>query len=186
MAKTRISIRDIYRFKLVTDPRISPSGAETAFVVETMNRKEKKYYSHLYLKSMHGATRQLTFGKKNDLSPRWSPDGSKIAFISKREETGQIWILPMDGGEAHPLTSLPRGGVSAISWSPDGKTGNGLLFSFTQRGRKYPSIKTESRKHRSIVILKIFFSAWTVTAGGTVKIHTSGWRIPVPVKRPNW
>ncbi|NOZ75194.1 MAG: S9 family peptidase, partial [FCB group bacterium] len=163
MAKPRISIRDLYRFKLVSDPQISPSGSEVAFVVETMNRKDKTYYSHLYLKSIHDRTvRQLTFGKKNDLAPRWSPDGLKIAFISKREETGQIWILPMNGGEAYPLTTLPRGAVSSITWSPDGKQiaflfhPAGKEVSFDQNGKP----ETPVYRHIKDIFFRLDGSGW--------------------------
>ncbi len=122
MAKARISIPDLYRFKLISDPNLSPDGSRVVFVVETMSRSDKTYYSHLYLSGMGDKTiRQLTFGKKNDTTPRWSPDGSRIAFVSKRDDTSQIWILPMDGGEAYPLTKLPRGSISSLVWSPDGR-----------------------------------------------------------------
>ncbi len=138
MRKQKIQISDLYRLKLVSDPQISPDGSKVIFVVETMHKGDKKYYTNLWLvPSKGGRPRKLTHGKKNDSCPRWSPDGKTIAFISKRpaadgsmakrEDSGQIWLLPMEGGEAQLLTNLPRGDVSAIKWSPNGKE-IGFLF----------------------------------------------------------
>lgn len=139
MAKKQlIQISDLYRLKLVSDPQISPKGLQVVFVVETMHKGDKKYYSNLWLVSvMGGRPRKLTHGKINDTCPRWSPDGKTIAFISKRpspdnspvsrSSSSQIWLLPMEGGEARLLTRLPRGEVSALKWSPDGKE-IGFLF----------------------------------------------------------
>ena len=52
-----------------------------------------------------GALRQLTFNVKDDFSPRWSPDGRTLAFLSDRDGRTQIYLLSMDGGEASALTS---------------------------------------------------------------------------------
>ena len=138
MKKQNIQISDLYRFKLVSDPQISPDGSRVVFVVERMDKKEKKYFSNLALVSTKGRRVQtLTVGKKEDRLPRWSPDGKSVAFVSNRpaqiggksgeEKWTQIWILPMEGGEAKPLTRLPRGKITELKWSPDGKE-IGFLF----------------------------------------------------------
>jgi len=138
MKKQKIQISDLYRLKMVSDPQISPDGSQVVFVVETMHKGDKKYYTNLWqVPAKGGRPRKLTHGKKNDSCPRWSPGGKVIAFISKRpaadgsmkkrEDTSQIWLLPMEGGEARLLTKLPRGEISALKWSPDGKE-IGFLF----------------------------------------------------------
>lgn len=128
MKKKLIEISDLYRLRLVSDPQISPEGDLVVFVVERMDRKEKKYFSTLALVPAGGGrVRPLTIGNKNDTLPRWSPDGRTVAFVSKREESTQIWLLRMDGGEARPLTRLPRGKITTLKWSPDGKE-IGFLF----------------------------------------------------------
>jgi len=102
--------------------------------VERMDKKDKKYYSNLYSTGTNGrGLKQLTFGKRNDHSPAWSPDDKSIAFIRKKETSSQIWLLPIDGGEAKPLTKLPRGTISGIKWSPNGKK---ILFLFHPLGKE--------------------------------------------------
>ncbi|HEX7021190.1 MAG TPA: LpqB family beta-propeller domain-containing protein, partial [Gemmatimonadaceae bacterium] len=86
--------------------------------------------SHVYRVSASGGEpRQLTFGERSETSPRWSPDGKFISFVSARSggsegsEDGpkaQIWIMPTDGGEPWQLTAA-KDGVSAYEWSPDSK-----------------------------------------------------------------
>src|SRR6185436_15336141 len=71
------------------------------------------------------APRRLTSGIR-DTSPRWAPDGKQLAFVRATEKDGkaqpaQIYLLETSGGEARPITSLPRGAGAPV-WSPDGKT----------------------------------------------------------------
>src|SRR5262249_32070363 len=65
--------------------------------------------------------RQLTFSPKSETSPRWSPDGRTLAFLSDRDERKQVYLMSMDGGEAKAFTTGKRA-VSSFAWSPDGKT----------------------------------------------------------------
>ncbi len=77
--------------------------------------------SNIWLVSTEsGAPIQLTQSGK-DMSPVWSPDGKMIAFLSSRAGESQVYLLSMDGGEAHPWTSISTG-VDLVKWSPDGKT----------------------------------------------------------------
>jgi len=67
-----------------------------------------------------GEARQLTTGTASEWNPQWSPDGNQIAFISTRGGPPQVYVSPVDGGEARPLTFLKRGVGGVPLWSPDG------------------------------------------------------------------
>ncbi len=118
--------------KIVTSGQleVSPDNKKAVAVVTRREQKDKDYYytRHLYLVDLekeHAGPVQLTHGKKSDSQPVWSPDGSKIAFVRTSDEKSQVWILPLTGGEAYPLTSAKHG-ASSPKWSPDGRS---ILFS---------------------------------------------------------
>lgn len=137
--KHPIRIDDLYKFRVPLEPSLSSDSQHVVFTVERMDKKDKKYFSNLYsISTNKRGLKQLTFGKRNDHSPTWSPDDKTIAFIRKQETSSQIWLLPMDGGEAHPLTKLPRGSISDIKWSPNGKK---ILFLFHPLGKEVKTSK---------------------------------------------
>ena len=132
--KRPIRIGDLYKFRVPSEPSVSPNGKRVVFTVERMDKEDNKYYRNIHIVETNGRNKkQLTFGRWNDHSPEWSSNGTTIAFVSKRETTNQIWLLSMDGGESMPLTRLPRGAVSHIRWSPDGKN---ILFLFHPLGKE--------------------------------------------------
>ncbi len=123
--KRLIAAEDLYQFKLISGTRISPDGQYVIFAVHRVDEKTEKKYSNLWITAVNGQSppRQFTYGDQNDTSPRWSPDGQQIAFLSNRgdkEKPPQIYLIPFAGGEARPLTSIP-GAASSIAWSPDSK-----------------------------------------------------------------
>ena len=114
---------DMRKFRWVADPEISPDGREVAFVLVTVNEKEDRYDTALWIVATSGReeARPLTRGPR-DSAPRWSPDSKTLAFLRAGEkEPPQIHRLSMGGGEGEPLTDLPKGASPAV-WSPDGKT----------------------------------------------------------------
>jgi dipeptidyl aminopeptidase/acylaminoacyl peptidase len=123
--KRTIQETDLFDFKWIADPQISSGGSRVAFVKVTVNDKRDGYSTSIWTVSpATGEMRQLTSGT-HDSSPRWSPDGKYLAFVRVQEkdckpDQPQLFMMSMDGGEAFPLTSLPRGSGSP-RWSPDGK-----------------------------------------------------------------
>ena len=121
--KRPITETDLYAFQWVAAPQISPDGRQAAYVLVTVNEKRDGYDTSLWIVPTSGAAapRRLTAGPR-DSAPRWSPDGRTLAFLRSpgEKEKPQIFLLPLDGGEARALTDLP-GGASTPVWSPSGK-----------------------------------------------------------------
>jgi dipeptidyl aminopeptidase/acylaminoacyl peptidase len=118
---------DVLAVRNVSDPQISPDGRWVAYVVSHADLKDNAVDSDVYLVATscglsHTGTCEpirLTTSKKADTSPRWSPDGKLIAFLSSREEKPQIFLISPSGGEAERLTDS-KAGVTGFQWSPDG------------------------------------------------------------------
>lgn len=107
---------------LLADVQISPDGRQVAYVTTPVSMAGKHPVREIWLVAAEGGTpRQLTASEAADSSPRWSPDGGRIAFVSDRLERGkpQIYVLDLSGGEAVRLTDAARG-ASQPAWSPDG------------------------------------------------------------------
>src|SRR5262249_46134585 len=111
---------DIFEIKNVGDPRISPDGAWIAYTVSSPDKKDDTSDTGIYLVSVNGgAPIKLTGSKKPETSPRWSPDGRYLAFLSSRDsKKTQVYLLDRRGGEATAITDY-KTGASAIAWSPD-------------------------------------------------------------------
>jgi dipeptidyl aminopeptidase/acylaminoacyl peptidase len=118
-----MSVEDLLTLQIASDPQISPDGNLIAFTVLQGNAEKNNTSSAIWVVSNTGgknaAPWQLTGGEQHDTLPRWSPDGRTIAFVSDRTGTPQIFLLPMNGGEARQLSFLAQG-VSDYSWRPDG------------------------------------------------------------------
>lgn len=127
-ARRRLGSTDLVRFKLPGDVQLSPDGTQVAYTVTTMHLDTNDYETTIWSAPTAGgsAPRQLTWGvgskgRPGDRMPRYSPDGTKLAFTADRGDGGQVWLLDLQqGGEATRLTDL-GGSISAIEWSPDGK-----------------------------------------------------------------
>jgi dipeptidyl aminopeptidase/acylaminoacyl peptidase len=117
-----IELEDLFRFRLAGDVQIAPDGRRIAFTLKRVDEEKNKYFTRIMLSDPEsGDARDFTGGDHNDTSPRWSPDGKRIAFVSDRAKPkSQIYLIPSDGGEARPLTDLEEGGFSELTWSPDG------------------------------------------------------------------
>ncbi|MEO6258715.1 MAG: S9 family peptidase [Thermoanaerobaculia bacterium] len=126
-----ITEKDLFRFQWVSDPQVSPDGAQVVFVRTSVDEKKDSYLTSIWsVATAAGATpRRITNGP-HDSSPRWSPDGKLLAFLRGGEKDGkptpaQIYVLRLDGSEARAVTSLTRA-VESLAWSP---TRNTIAFS---------------------------------------------------------
>jgi dipeptidyl aminopeptidase/acylaminoacyl peptidase len=130
-AKRAITDQDLLKFTWIADPQVSPDGKQTLFVRVVVNEKSDDYDTGVWIVPTDGsrAPRVLTSGAR-DTTPRWAPDGQRIAFV--RAGAGgppQVFVISLSGGEAQAVTNLPRG-AGAPAWSPDGKR---IAFSSTTR-----------------------------------------------------
>ena len=117
-----LRVDDIFELQLAVDPQISPDGKRIVYVRRFADIMADRRRSNLWIVNFDGSGhRPLTTGNHSDESPRWSPDGSQLAFISDRGgETAQIWRLWLDNGQMAKVTNLTSA-PSGIAWSPDGK-----------------------------------------------------------------
>jgi dipeptidyl aminopeptidase/acylaminoacyl peptidase len=134
-AKRPITETDLYAFRWIASPQISPDGAKIVYTLVSVNAKHDNYETSLWIIPAGGGdARQITSGT-HDSTARWSPDGRTLAFLRAPEQKDkdgkpqppQIYLLSMDGGEARPLTDIPKG-AGGLAWAPDGRT---IAFSST-------------------------------------------------------
>ncbi len=116
-----ITPEDLYQFAWIEDPQISPDGAWVAFVKLTVDKVSNGYRRAIWLAPTSGGKpRPFTSGTRQDHSPRWSPDGKQLAFVSNRAgDKPQLYVIDLNGGEARQLTDM-RQGATDPAWSPDG------------------------------------------------------------------
>ncbi|HLY18556.1 MAG TPA: S9 family peptidase [Bryobacteraceae bacterium] len=198
--KRNITETDLYAFHWIASPQISPDGAKIVYTLVTANAKHDNYETSLWIiPSNGGNARQLTAGT-HDSGARWSPDGRAVAFVRAPEQKDkdgkpqppQIYLLSMDGGEARPLTDIPKG-AGGLTWAPDGRS---IAFLSTTLPKDFDKKKDDKDAEESDVrvIVKAAYRMngegyyepdreshiWTVavpeviTAAGKAKQITSG------------
>jgi dipeptidyl aminopeptidase/acylaminoacyl peptidase len=157
---------DVYALTSVGDLRISPDGRRVAYVVNWVDREENGYRSAIWVAPLDGSEepRQLTSGARSDGSPRWSPDGRWLAFVSNRDgedETahGELYVLPADGGEPRRLTE-GKEGVESLAWSPDSRR-----IAFARRVRDEAYEEEDDRRRAPRRFTRVFYKldsvGWT-------------------------
>ncbi|HUK90910.1 MAG TPA: S9 family peptidase, partial [Blastocatellia bacterium] len=117
----RLRPMDLFNLQSVSDPQISPDGRKIVYVRRFGDITTDKYYTNLWIINFDGSdNRPLTTGNRSDGSPRWSPDGGRIVYVSDADGKAQIYERWMDTGQTAKITNLQYG-PSGLAWSPDGK-----------------------------------------------------------------
>ncbi|MCJ7589531.1 MAG: prolyl oligopeptidase family serine peptidase [Candidatus Aminicenantes bacterium] len=174
---------DLINQEMVGNFAISPDGAWAVWTKSTTDKEKDGRVSRLYLSNLKEEAEplQLTRGDSNDFSPRWSPSGKLIGFLSARKAPGdkseaegaQVWLLDRRGGEPWKLTALPMG-VSAFEWidenrllllAREAKT----LLELEQKEKKDTSQVVEDQEHMTPQRLSIF----DIKAGKAERLTTN-------------
>lgn len=124
-ARRPVTVADLNALKDVGDPQVSPDGAWVAYTVGQVDATEDAHFGDLWMTSWDGKTtvRLTTTPKADETTPRWSPDGRWLSFLSSRgdeSDADQLWLLDRRGGEAEKVTAV-KAGISDYVWSPDGR-----------------------------------------------------------------
>ncbi|MBC8032448.1 MAG: S9 family peptidase [Pyrinomonadaceae bacterium] len=113
------------KVKVIGAVRVSPDGKRVAYTVSdaVMSPDKSEYVSQIWVANSESDKRtnavQLTYAEKSSDNPRWSPDGSMLAFTSSRSGKSNLYVLRLIGGEAEQLTDV-KSGVGDFGWSPEG------------------------------------------------------------------
>src|SRR5713101_1720600 len=162
--KRAITFDDLIAMHRVAEAQLSPDGKWVAYMVATPDLEANRNATNLWMAPAAGGEAiQLTRTGK-DSSPQWSPDGKSIAFLSARSGDSQVYLLSMDGGEAHPLTKLSTG-ADFVKWSPDGKTIAFTSSVFPDKKdnecNKKRNDEKEKNKVKAHVAEKLLYRHWT-------------------------
>ena len=112
---------DVYDLEFATDPQFSPDGSQIVYARSFMDIMTDKRLSNLWIVDQTGRNhRGLTTGNHRHTSPRWSPDGKKIAYMTNESGKNQIAILWLDNGQSTAITNVQDAPYN-LSWSPDGQ-----------------------------------------------------------------
>ena len=133
---------DVFELEWASDPQVSPDGETIVYVRRSNDIMKDRVRSNLWQIKRSGKNhRPLHSGFKNSYSPRWSPDNTRIAFVSNNSGSTQIHMHWVDSGETTVISQLQES-PSSLSWSPDGKW---LAFTMNVKGKSTSIVKSRTK-----------------------------------------
>jgi dipeptidyl aminopeptidase/acylaminoacyl peptidase len=159
-AQQPFTINDVLALKRVADPRLSPDGQTVAFQIGTVDKAANRVINQIWTVRIDGTNpRQITSGTSSSSSPRWSPDGRQIAYISG----GQVWRMEPDGGDKEQVTRISTGAANPV-WSRDGRwiafTSDVYPECTTDECNKNEDARVEASKVKARVTERLLFKHW--------------------------
>ena len=119
--ESRFELRDVFDLEFASDPQIAPDGSLVVYVRNFFDIKTDQKLSNLWIVGADGAShRPLTTGNQSDGSPRFSPDGTRLLYVSDRDGEAQLYCRWLDTGDTAKLTNLTSA-PGSVEWSPDGR-----------------------------------------------------------------
>lgn len=175
--KRPVTHEDIFLMKRTGEAVPSPDGKWVVFSVSEPAYDPANTVSDLWIVPVDGASpaHRLTSSKSSESGVVWSPDSTRILFSAKRESdaVAQIYMLPVHGGEAERITSMPTAAVNP-QWRPDGK---GMLFESTVKGGKPNPGKSTARIYDSMPVR--YWNAWLDGSRPHLYVWEFGWTSPI-------
>ncbi len=138
------------RYNQVGAVAISPDGSRVAYTVREplMEGEKSEYLTHIWLANADGSRNtQFTRGESSASSPAFSPDGRWLAFTTSRSGRNQVWVIPMDGGEARQVTDA-KAGVGQFRWSPQGDA-----IAFVMRDPQTEEEEKAANEKRDVILV---------------------------------
>ena len=164
--KRAITVDDLLKVRRVADPQLSPDGRWVAYQITDPDVDANRNRTQIYLISVDGGEpKQLTSGDASATTPRWSPDGRRIAFVTG----GQIWTMDAQGGDRKQVTNVSTGAADPV-WSPDG-----ALIAFVSdvypecaddECNKRKDAEAEASKVKARTITRLLYRHWNAWKGG--------------------
>jgi len=112
---------DLFKLEAARDPQVSPDGRQIAYVRQSGDVMTDRNRASIWLVDVaSGRQRPLVTGAGSYSSPRWSPDGTRLAYSSTDQGGAQLWVRWLGGDAASRITNLPDAPES-MAWSPDGR-----------------------------------------------------------------